>query len=1309
MRALVHKDSSFYRIESFSFDRTGVLVKDPVKAKAETFGNDVKFGLLAFTTDDVGNLANDAYFQSDGEVDNGDKADSDPLIYTVDGILPTVNIVNPKEGGRFTAAKLSAGEAYIDTTEGKRITMKDHMFGQNPLKIKIDEDIFKIEVTLGTAEAPVMSISDLKRAEDDSTVIVEITDYKGPDGEDGEGEDKDETKPDGDELKVKVTVEDEVGNKSKAVEVTATFDNVPLEISDVFPRFPESEAVIDTVTTETVDVSLAISEDADSISVRWFQYKKDDPKGSILEPKIGIAKDIPKGDVDDRFDDFTFGDDDNNKTFTLQIFARDKAGNVTLTEPDTLFFSEEFKNPVADTFLVTRPKGSDDKVLPDSSIVGQELTLNIEARTKGEKGKTAVTYDDQAKDNDVLVSVLVLNEEMEHVLADSGRFTISEDLEEGVKNTVNMDGTVSLNRKGWDLGKRTITVTTDTAVAMVIVKVEDTSTQTRTDQDTPEETTMERVPNFGGGRDNLVWEVGEFSEYDVTVKQDDDGSSGFTITVVPTDSFGNQSTKTTGGKVTTDDDNEGAAFLTSRLPAENILKTVSVTLSSPTLGVTLLEGRQEIAVDADGNLSGNTFRGTAPSGDVEIVVRATSALPSGVGSDASRSATGSSKAVDFKEPDPEPDPDPEELAAPANLLVQDYKGALGDGDQGGYVLVSFPSSEGAEGYQLWREIQVNTRLNEDGMAFEDTTSWAELLMWAPIEAVDGDIVRAVVPVPDGDSTMWAIQAHAGGQRSAQTVSGKRVFSRESVQLMAQFLGIDPNRVLSYEELSKVFSPPQDYVKSILGDQEGVIFAPMNPDLTVLLATPTVPQNIRTASHEVRMSEHTFTEGPAGAVDDIQPAAVTKLEGEMEDGNIALNWLASADDKVVGFINYRGHAVSIPGVASYNVWRSVDDGDWEMVGSVEQGATSFVDENVPEGASMVRYRVDAADLDNQMPSEMLSVPVTGYVSFTDADGSLIYVVDLSPGRTDFTPSFRDFAVLASAFGANEGDANYVEQADTNQDGVVDFADFASFASTFGKKPSLRNGRPIGATKLVMVPRLGVNEDAEMLLSNNTDRVLVGQQISLDVSVANTKALKGFGFVLTFDSEKFEFLKAAPAENDLLKSAGGETPVFFEQSEQSGQIMVANSLADGEVVSGEGSVVTLTFKVLKEFEDNARFEIIEGIVFDHKLLSNQMVVLGALNVETTPTEFALFQNFPNPFNPETTIKYNLAEGSDVHLQIYNILGQVVRTMVAERQSAGRYQVKWSGTDDRGMPVSSGIYFYQLATGGKFHDVKRLMLLK
>ena len=82
---------------------------------------------------------------------------------------------------------------------------------------------------------------------------------------------------------------------------------------------------------------------------------------------------------------------------------------------------------------------------------------------------------------------------------------------------------MSLDRKGWDLGERTITVTTEMPASMVIVKVEDTSTQTETDQDTAEEM-MERVVNFGGERDSLVWEVGEFDSYSVEVEQDDDGS-----------------------------------------------------------------------------------------------------------------------------------------------------------------------------------------------------------------------------------------------------------------------------------------------------------------------------------------------------------------------------------------------------------------------------------------------------------------------------------------------------------------------------------------------------------------------------------------------------------------------------------------------------------------------------------------------------------------------------------------------------------------------------------------------------------------
>ena len=85
------------------------------------------------------------------------------------------------------------------------------------------------------------------------------------------------------------------------------------------------------------------------------------------------------------------------------------------------------------------------------------------------------------------------------------------------------------------------------------------------------------------------------------------------------------------------------------------------------------------------------------------------------------------------------------------------------------------------------------------------------------------------------------------------------------------------------------------------------------------------------------------------------------------------------------------------------------------------------------------------------------------------------------------------------------------------------------------------------------------------------------------------------------------------------------------------------------------------------------------------------------------------FPNPFNPATTIAYELSESANVTLQIYNVVGQVVQTLVAsEAQNAGRYQIRWNGMDDRGMTVSSGIYFYRISIG-KFQEVRKLMLLK
>jgi hypothetical protein len=93
---------------------------------------------------------------------------------------------------------------------------------------------------------------------------------------------------------------------------------------------------------------------------------------------------------------------------------------------------------------------------------------------------------------------------------------------------------------------------------------------------------------------------------------------------------------------------------------------------------------------------------------------------------------------------------------------------------------------------------------------------------------------------------------------------------------------------------------------------------------------------------------------------------------------------------------------------------------------------------------------------------------------------------------------------------------------------------------------------------------------------------------------------------------------------------------------------------------------------------------------------------------PAEFELTQNYPNPFNPETKIKYALKRTGHVTLNIYNILGEKVKTLLDRDQSAGFYQIDWDGKNDNGKFVSSGIYLYKLEVNG-FSEVKKMLLLK
>ena len=93
---------------------------------------------------------------------------------------------------------------------------------------------------------------------------------------------------------------------------------------------------------------------------------------------------------------------------------------------------------------------------------------------------------------------------------------------------------------------------------------------------------------------------------------------------------------------------------------------------------------------------------------------------------------------------------------------------------------------------------------------------------------------------------------------------------------------------------------------------------------------------------------------------------------------------------------------------------------------------------------------------------------------------------------------------------------------------------------------------------------------------------------------------------------------------------------------------------------------------------------------------------------PVGFALDQNFPNPFNPETQIGYGLPEAVHARLVVYDVLGREVKVLVDAVQPAGSYSVVWDGKDRNGSTVTSGVYFYRL-TAGSFTSMQRMLLLK
>jgi hypothetical protein len=254
-----------------------------------------------------------------------------------------------------------------------------------------------------------------------------------------------------------------------------------------------------------------------------------------------------------------------------------------------------------------------------------------------------------------------------------------------------------------------------------------------------------------------------------------------------------------------------------------------------------------------------------------------------------------------------------------------------------------------------------------------------------------------------------------------------------------------------------------------------------------------------------------------------------------------------------------------------------------------------------------------------------------------------------------------------------------------DGKIDFEDLVIFSIAYGLSSTGQLPKVLAATKEPMQVSLGTP-----IASGNETHigVMIGGEVS-DVRAMRLELKGDFGSFL--GAEKGSVLQEYNTPIMLFhRSADGH--VFVD-------LAVMGLTAHGLNRPGEVAVL--------RFEGTPHMQLIK---YDVRNSSNQALPVekGIGAGEVAPTQYGLKQNYPNPFNPSTTIEFEVPVTGDVTLEVYNMLGQKVATLVHEAKDAGIYQVQWDGRDQNERSVASGIFFYRLQAG-KFTQIRKMLLLK
>lgn len=305
-----------------------------------------------------------------------------------------------------------------------------------------------------------------------------------------------------------------------------------------------------------------------------------------------------------------------------------------------------------------------------------------------------------------------------------------------------------------------------------------------------------------------------------------------------------------------------------------------------------------------------------------------------------------------------------------------------------------------------------------------------------------------------------------------------------------------------------------------------------------------------------------------------------------------------------------------------------------------------------------------------PGLLLGGDVTGYI---DTSGASIPDNEIDQLDVDFVVAYFAQRVDASHAG---------RLADIDADSLVWISDLNIVASNF----SAAGVEPV--FKRAQVP---VQKTAAWRLDTHLER----NQLQVDVWAEGLTNARAYGFRLLYDDGVWQLLQA---EDRVFNGR----PVVLARRAAAGQIALGAALSGDQIgASGEQLLTTLRFERLQAGPGDVELRDAEWVDAAH---GRHRTVVGAV----LPQVFALMPNYPNPFNPQTQLRFALPEAARVQLEIYDALGQKIRSLLATHLAAGVHVVEWDGRDDRRGDVASGTYFVRLRSEGRI-AMRKIMLLR